>query len=628
MSDLTLVTPTFKASIDSAFGQALVSGGASSEITIPQAESCTIEMWCTKGELEPGEIQVLFILNPEILWFGNRDDGLGRWSTKGAVGSFGLNTASGTRYHLAIVLTGLKAKMYLNGSFLTERDYDSAGELAATLQLKDSVSVGGKAYSTTDEIDFVAIWNGAKYTSDFTPTTTAYTGSESDLLYLYNLDGDGSNSAGESAPVDPDPVDPDPVDPDPVDPDPVDPSLPEGAIIYNDDKIIYSPYTWTGARTGMQTINAGAYFKFLMSGNEATLYFDTDGLLGDKPELLIMFDGVVSDRVILSSTVTITAPSYIQTNKHVVQVFVDAIADTSTNRWTPDTFVNLKGLVLSGNGLLHDLNPLRYKLLFFGDSITEGAYALSYRSDIAGKSALGCYPLTVGKLLNAEVGSVGFGGTGLSKGNGGVPSFGSAYGFLWGEQARDFSENPDLCVWLIGENDGIKDIVPAGLRAINAMLQLMPNTKFLLLRTLSGDQAANMQTIAETCDDTSRVFYRDTEGFFDPANASDGQHPYAYEHITSIAQGISGLARELLTSGGYTGSISSVVVEAKGIPDGVHKTTLNLNGECVFYADLTYTNNVATATGVNCAVGNKLTGSVFDDLGEHVRCAGLTATTV
>jgi hypothetical protein len=58
---------------------------------------------------------------------------------------------------------------------------------------------GGGTNNWGGEVDEVALWNAVQHTSTFTPATSAYTGSESGLIALYHLDGNGTDSAGATA---------------------------------------------------------------------------------------------------------------------------------------------------------------------------------------------------------------------------------------------------------------------------------------------------------------------------------------------------------------------------------------------------------------------------------------------
>ena len=58
---------------------------------------------------------------------------------------------------------------------------------------------GGGTNNWGGEVDEVAIWNAVQHTTTFTPATSAYTGSESGLVALYHLDGNGTDSAGAVA---------------------------------------------------------------------------------------------------------------------------------------------------------------------------------------------------------------------------------------------------------------------------------------------------------------------------------------------------------------------------------------------------------------------------------------------
>ena len=166
---------------------------------------------------------------------------------------------------------------------------------------------------------------------------------------------------------------------------------------------------------------------------------------------------------------------------------------------------------LSG-GTISAITARPNKMLIYGDSITEGVRALNNNAaaDVDRNSAVTSWGLELAKLTNAEVGVVGFGALGIRDGgNGGVPKLDDSWDFQYSGVVRDLSSPPDLCLWLMGANDGTGSTLANGLLAINGMLAAMPTTKFILFRPLlKTSQEGNLQAIASTCSDPSRVVYK------------------------------------------------------------------------------------------------------------------------
>jgi hypothetical protein len=314
-----------------------------------------------------------------------------------------------------------------------------------------------------------------------------------------------------------------------------------GVIPPDHAAILYSPYNWHVNGTRAQTIYAGAYFRVLFTGGSCDLNFDMSNVSSPVPRLLIRVDGRTRQSANLASTVSVTMPSGQDNTTHVLDVEVDATTET-VNRWNPpqNTAVKLTGITLaSGSDTVSAPQPRPFNLLTYGDSTDEGVrtLALNGTNDVDRNSASVCWPLELGRLLGAEVGSVGFGSQGISDpGNGNVPNLRNAWDLLWSGQARSFDPAPDYCVWLHGINDGANNTVADGIAALNGMLAAMPGTQFFLFRPLTGnDQAANLQAIAAGCSDPGRVRYIDTTGYWQASESSDGLHPYGWACLANIA---------------------------------------------------------------------------------------------
>ena len=100
-------------------------------------------------------------------------------------------------------------------------------------------------------------------------------------------------------------------------------------------------------------------------------------------------------------------------------------------------------------------------LLVYGDSITEGVLTLggSQAADTDHNDASVVYSYALAALLGTEIGVVGFGATGLSRGgSGGVPALGESWNQLWDGVPRSFSPRPDLILFNEGTNDGSNNI--------------------------------------------------------------------------------------------------------------------------------------------------------------------------
>lgn len=308
----------------------------------------------------------------------------------------------------------------------------------------------------------------------------------------------------------------------------------------NDPGIVYSPYNWLVTGSAAKSINPGAYFRTLFTGSSCTLNFDMGGASMPYSRLLIRVDGRTLQSASIAATVTVTLPSGQDNTKHLLEVIFDASSET-LNRWNApqNVAVVLTGITLANTSdTLSAPDSRPRKLLVYGDSITEGVrtLALNGSADVDRNSAAVSWPLELGRLMNAEVGAVGFGSQGIiDTANGNVPAMVDSWNLLWSGQARSFAVAPDYCIWLQGHNDGAANTVTAGTTMLNAMLAAMPGTQFVLFKPFSGNQAANLQSIRSGCNEPGRARYIDTAGYFNTADSSDALHPYGYTCLASIA---------------------------------------------------------------------------------------------
>lgn len=308
----------------------------------------------------------------------------------------------------------------------------------------------------------------------------------------------------------------------------------------NDAGILYSPYTWLVGSGSAKTINAGAYLRTLFSGASCTLNFDMTGLVAPYPRIVTRVDGATRQVATLAATVAVTMPSGQTNAQHLLEMVVDT-TDAAQDRWVSQTSsVKLTGITLASSGDTLTLPQRRPKnLLCYGDSITEGINSLSSPiggGSLADTSADVSWALELGRLLGAEVGVVGFGGTGFTTGGSdGTPTFANSWNYLWQGQSRDFSTPPDWCVWNEGTN-GATIISAAALAVLNPQLAAMPGTKFILQRPFEDDlQTPGLSGACSGSNDPARCLFVTSAGWLDAGDFSDGLHPFGYALVAKVA---------------------------------------------------------------------------------------------
>jgi hypothetical protein len=556
VADLTLIAAAFTASGQSGFGQELTGGGAELPLGYITGNTMTIEHWVKPV---PADLTgtVLITSQQDSWWVGFVD---GKLTTKhGDTANKVTFTAAaasstGVYIHVAYVFGPSGTKLFLDGQLVGSDPNEITAIGSEALGAKKLyVREGHNASSSFNlggAIDELAIFTTEKYTTAFTPPTVPYVGNETGLANLYHLDSTGTDSQGTT--------------------------VVKASIPANDSAILYSPYNWKVTATNAKTINAGAYFRTFFTGGTCELVFDTSGLAGDTPRIKAIIDGNTTTVSKVGASVVLTMPSGQSNIKHLLEVFVDATSP-KVDRWMlQQNAVKLVSIELdNGEGVL-PVPSRTNKILYLGDSITEGNQTLQ---SVAGdsvattnNSATASWALESMKMTNSESGVVGFGGQGiLDTGNGNVPAFNETWDYLWDGEARDFTDEPDMCIWAQGTNDGTANTVSAGLAILNLMLTAMPNTKFILMRPfLNDNQAANLQTIATTCNEPERVFYVDTTGVWNSSDSVDALHPYGYTCLADIAPFVADEMTTVLSADTYPTQV--VTLSITGVPDGTHDT--------------------------------------------------------
>lgn len=315
-----------------------------------------------------------------------------------------------------------------------------------------------------------------------------------------------------------------------------------GAVaLANDAGIVYSPYNWDVTSARAKSINAGAYFKTTFIGSTCTLAFDMTNQLTPYPRLRIRVDGRTNQYTALAASISVTIPADQDNTTHVLQVDISATTETQ-NRWNApqNTAVLLTGITLAGSTALVAPQKKPKTVLVFGDSITEGVrtLALNGTGDVDRNDSTVGWAYLLGEYLDAEVGVVGFGATGLSvtAGSGNVPKFSSTATSLWAATSRTFTVAPDYIVVNEGTNDGVTNTQADGIAAVNALLTAVSTSKIVLLRPFNGtNQASNLIAIQAGCSAPARVVYVDTAGYWNSADASDALHPYGWANVAYLA---------------------------------------------------------------------------------------------
>ena len=283
------------------------------------------------------------------------------------------------------------------------------------------------------------------------------------------------------------------------------------------------------------TVNSGSHVTASFMGTGITAKFDTSGnVANNMPTVSIKIDDGALVEKEISATLELAAG--LPVAMHTVTLFVRGMNE-GQQRWTPPLVSStvFLGFTVAGGNIVPSPRPVRLKLEFLGDSITEGVAlhatgpqgqtSASWRTD----GPRGYAALTAQKL-QAEWRQVGFGRQGLTiVGNGGVPKAQDAFNWFYAGVPRD-AWQPDFVVINQGTNDrGAAGATFAPLYGsfLGLIRAAYPNAKLVAMRPLVGDFGEEIKgevAARKTAGDT-KVYYVDTAGWTQNADFSDGLHP-------------------------------------------------------------------------------------------------------
>lgn len=221
-----------------------------------------------------------------------------------------------------------------------------------------------------------------------------------------------------------------------------------------------------------------------------------------------------------SGEVEVVFNNALSTGKHKVRLILSGVKE-NTNRWVDGIGLHFLGFTTSNGGIITPYSP-RKKLMFVGDSITEGVLILGSNLP-SGNAGEKCYTHLTANSLGADPIIVGFGGVGVTKGGGGgVPNAQTNFGY-YKDSFPTQAENPSLIVINHGTNDSAAtdpDFKTGYQALITAVRAKHPSVKILCMRPFAGTKA-NM--IQEVVNENTNIHYIDTTGW--AITYTDGLHP-------------------------------------------------------------------------------------------------------
>jgi hypothetical protein len=332
-------------------------------------------------------------------------------------------------------------------------------------------------------------------------------------------------------------------------------------IAPNNAAIYYSPYNWSVSSGSAISWNPGAYFRTLFSGTSCVLNFNTSTNGTPLSQIWWRIDNGPWTSANVASTITCTIPPLLSGNTdtpyHVLEVgFKSMESAGALSRWasTAQTAIHFTGLTLAVGAAVHAPGNAARNILIYGDSITEGIRTLgeAQTNTPDDNDAFYGWVMALRELLGAEIGVVGFGGTGYTSSFADCPTFVSSYNLMSSGVARVFSPVPSLIINNQGTNDGNNDVTAAATTVLNGLLAACPGTAIMILNPFPRGTNTFLQAAAVACSNPSLVTFTSTSGWLVSTYGVDslGLHPSGANGKAILAPLVAAAAIPLL--GGVT----------------------------------------------------------------------------
>ena len=266
------------------------------------------------------------------------------------------------------------------------------------------------------------------------------------------------------------------------------------------------------------TINQGSELYFKVKNTTSINVNFIVNTAYETPYFAYSIDGADMTRQLVTSP---TLPT-VSLDEHIIRVVVDGVTE-SEDKWIGERGFAFKDITVDSTGTVTGVLPKNKKIMFFGDSITEGVRVLNMNANSEGNSATAAFPYIASTNLNAISYRVGFGGAGVTKGgNGGVPSLINFIDNMTKNRLAPYYE-PDIVVVNIGTNDfdAAPDVFKSQYTAvINRLLIKYSGTPLFIMVPFNGTRKSE---ITDITNNKKGVYMVDTTGW--DISTTDGLHP-------------------------------------------------------------------------------------------------------
>jgi GDSL-like Lipase/Acylhydrolase family/Carbohydrate esterase 2 N-terminal len=222
------------------------------------------------------------------------------------------------------------------------------------------------------------------------------------------------------------------------------------------------------------------------------------------------------------------------------------------NRWNPPVVAALSfsGFDVTGGALVPTARPVRLKIEFVGDSLTEGVRVVPDGTDPQHTNGRLAYPCLTANAMGAEWRQVGFGHQGiLQTGHGNVPKAADSFDWVYATVPRD-AWVADMVVLNQGTNDRDASSTafrPEFARYLGILRKGYPQAKIFVLRTFGGYREADIaaEVAARIAAGDTQMFYVDTTGWLTAADYTEGLHPNIIGHQKATTALVAELRKHL-----------------------------------------------------------------------------------
>jgi lysophospholipase L1-like esterase len=303
--------------------------------------------------------------------------------------------------------------------------------------------------------------------------------------------------------------------------------------------IFLSPYNTTEKG---EWIYAGAYLKTQFTGTSARLHIDTKSNQGAPPKFRWSIDGQPLQTA--QATETLELANHLPNKTHSLTLYL-AASDANYDRWnTPTQIIRLQSIELDDGATVKPPKAIAKKrAIFYGDSITEGAWNLGnsfkvvdkkYVDWVQNSDATQAWPFYLAEKMKVEYGACGSGGMGwLKTSHSQIPALPESWRFHYKGHPRNFKRNPDYVILNMGTNDGAKDTSKVVTTWLAEVHKQFPKATIVLIIPFGQQNKTSLLAAAKASPkvkviDLGPAYADGIEKYGTPnPNSHDGLHPNA-----------------------------------------------------------------------------------------------------